>query len=144
MRGDEIALKRPQQRVVCLALGERLIEDSVELIDLCMDRTHFHVLCRFPDGSNGPIPGLRHGNALQDGRDPIPRHLLGRAKKNASHVLRQDGLKDFEGHLWAKRSKIDPIKSREHQLSVVRYIRAHARRGAALWSELVKECDGDV
>ncbi len=118
-------------------MGERLLEDRVELIDLCVARTHFHALCRFPDGDdpNVIVPGLRQANALQDGRDPIPRHYLGRAKKNAAMVLGQRGLKP-PGPLWAKRAKPLPIESRNHQLRVVEYIRAHAKEGAVLWSLL--------
>jgi len=143
MPTGEVALSVAQRRVVCLALVERLREDGVEVIDLCVDRTHIHALCRFPDASPPKvvIPGLRRTNALQDGRDPIPRHLLGRAKKNASHVLRQKGMK-AEGPLWGKRSKIVPIESRQHQLSVVRYIRSHVRKGAVLWSTLIRERRG--
>jgi hypothetical protein len=35
--------------------------------------------------------------------------------------------------LWAKRSYARPITDRQHQLSVVRYIAAHSRRGAVVW-----------
>lgn len=139
-RAGEIVLTATQRRVVCLALGERLCEDGVEVVELCVDRTHFHVLCRFPVGSvaMSVVPGLRAQNALQDGRDPIPRHLLGRAKKHASHLLRQRGLKAAPGPLWAKRPKIIPIADRQHQLSVVQYIRSHVTKGAALWSQLTQ------
>ena len=41
-------------------------------------------------------------------------------------------LKEGKG-LWAIRSKIEPIRARRHQVNTVKYIAAHARRGAALY-----------
>lgn len=61
----------------------------------------------------------------------MPRHLLGMAKKHAAFALREHGL---VGGAWATRSKIEPIRSRAHQLSVVRYIREHEAEGAVVWS----------
>ena len=135
MRSGEVVLSGQQQRVVCRALAERLLEDGVELIDLCIAPTHFHLLCRFPNWTDptSDIPGLRAINSLADGRDPVPRHLIGRAKKNAAHVLSQRGMKDAPGPLWAKRPKIEPVADRQHQLAIVRYIRAHSD-GAVVWS----------
>jgi hypothetical protein len=36
--------------------------------------------------------------------------------------------------LWGKRSHAEAITGRSHQLNVVRYIRDHARAGAAIWA----------
>ena len=141
MRGSEVVLTAAQQSVVCDALVQRLFEDNVELAALCVAPTHFHALCRFPNWADPDafIPGLRTVNSLKDGRDPVPRHLLGRAKKNAAHVLGQRGMKDAPGPLWAKRPRIEPVADRRHQLAIVRYIRAHGDDGAIVWSMQQRE-----
>lgn len=141
MSGSEVTLSPPQRQTVCDAMGERLVDDGVELVDLCMAATHCHLLCRFPNWADPSIviPGLRAVNSLKDGRDPVPRHMIGRAKKNAAHVLGQRGMKDAPGPLWAKRSKIEPVIDRRHQLAIVRYIRAHAAEGAVIWSALRRD-----
>ena len=135
MSHGAVVLTPGQQSVVCDALVERLLEDNVELVALCVAPAHFHALCRFPNWAdpNAHIPGLRAVNSLKDGRDPVPRHLLGRAKKNAAHVLAQRRMKDAPGPLWAKRLKIEPVVDRRHQLAIVRYIKAHGDRGAIVW-----------
>jgi hypothetical protein len=119
-----------------------LLAYGVELIDMSVGGQHFHALCRFPlelpasrDGSHRPMPQ----NLLADGRDPIPGHILGRAKRAASMaMLRVDpNTKKPEGcPLWAKRTKFEPIRNRQHQLNVVGYIRDHASEGAVIWSQI--------
>jgi len=138
MRGRPLILTVAQRTVVCKAIGDRLLADAVEVIELSVGGMHFHVLCRFPNWTNpdAPIPGLHPGNALQDGRDPVPRHLLGRAKKHASHVLRQLKLKPSGRTLWAKRTKAIPIRNHSHQCSVAQYIRDHQHEGAVLWTDI--------
>jgi hypothetical protein len=60
--------------------------------------------------------------------DP-PRHFVGIAKKESSNALA------IVGGAWADRGKILPIKSRAHQIEVVRYILKHQHQGAALWQD---------
>ena len=138
MRYSPVVLNPSQRRVVCLAMGERLEQLGVEVIDICVDSKHIHILCRFPNWFDpaAEIPGLRRGNALQDGRDPVPRHIIGVAKKHASHVLRTRGLKPRPGALWTKRGKIIPVTSRQHQLRIVAYIRRHTASGAVVWTRI--------
>lgn len=157
MKRPAVVLTAAQRVAACAALGEKLLALEVELVELCVGATHFHLLARFPrlqspgiadlqspgiaipgrcgiaiPGRCGrAIPGLCRENSLQDGRDPVPRHLLGMAKKHAAFALREHGI---VGGAWATRSKIEPIRSRAHQLSVVWYIREHEAEGAVVWS----------
>lgn len=135
----------PQRVVACMALAEKLTELGAEVIEASVTRMHMHVLVRFtPLGmtwrehlqSPGmAVPGLCAANSLQDGRDPIPRHCIGIAKKHASHRLREEKL-GVAGGIWAVRSKVLPIESRKHQVHVARYIREHHEEGGAILSML--------
>jgi hypothetical protein len=118
-------------------MGERLRREGAELVDLCVDATHFHALCRFPNWGNPAYaaPGL-NSSALSDGRDPVPRHLVGLAKKHAAMTLLDLGLKPAPGPLWAKRSHVIPIEDESHWHATAAYIRDHAQQGASLWSGL--------
>ena len=138
MKRDAVILSIEQREIVCLAMGERLVTLDVELVELSVSAMHFHVLCRFPNWKRPgiTIPGLCADNALQDGRDPVPRHLLGLARKNASHVLREKGLKSAGGSLWGKRPRCQPVESERHFYTIGPYIRGHLREGAAVWSVL--------
>jgi hypothetical protein len=136
MRTPVVTLSPDDRIVVCRAMGDRLLDYRVELVDLAVGGKHFHLLARFPrtlelrKGAGPPA------NLLRDGRNPIPRHILGRAKRAASLAMTRLGRKP-EGHsLWARRAKTLPIRGRGHQLAVVRYIRSHARQGAVVWSRL--------
>lgn len=57
---------------------------------------------------------------------------MGRAKKHASHILREKNLKPA-GSLWGVRCKVDPIRDRSHQVNTVGYIRDHRDEGGATW-----------
>lgn len=58
------------------------------------------------------------------------RAWCGLAKKHAWFVARDRG---WSGKMWGKRGKYLPVKDREHQLNVYRYILRHARQGAWVW-----------
>jgi hypothetical protein len=60
---------------------------------------------------------------------------MGIAKKASARVLSDAGL-TAPGGIWAVRCSARPIRDRTHQLALVRYVRAHARQGAAVWSQL--------
>ena len=78
------------------------------------------------------IPRLSEKSMLKEGREPLPRHLIGLLKKHASHTLRQRCLTTRPGGLWAKRGKVIPIEDRAHQVATARYIERHASNGAAV------------
>jgi hypothetical protein len=83
------------------------------------------------------IPGVPEGKELDtfEMLKRVARHYVGIAKKNSSRALSDAGLVAPRG-VWAVRGSIEPVKDRQHQLNVVRYIRNHAVRGAAVWSRL--------
>lgn len=123
MKRSRVILNPTQRGIACLAMGDSLLQDNVELIDLCVGARHWHVLARFH-----PL-----GSILT--KDRIARVLMGRAKARSSRALSKEGLV-AAGGVWAARCRVLPIRDRAHQLNVVRYIRDHARKGAAVWSQL--------
>ncbi len=120
-----------QRRLVCTAMAERLQDNEVELVALAIASNHFHALARFPVLTADQKRRLR-SVLIQDGRDPTPRHLLGLARKHASHQLAEAGLMP-PGPVWAARPKLEPIRDRQHQINTARYIHAHVEQGAAVW-----------
>src|ERR1700722_15749717 len=113
MTREAVRINVDLRQTVVDAIVDKLLGDGIEIIVASLDGNHLHLLVRF--------------------RDHQPRHWVGRAKKHASHFLRQNGLRDEEGGLWGKRSKIESIKDRRHQLNSFRYILYHQDRGAAIW-----------
>lgn len=106
-----VHLDTTQQVLAGRAMVEMLLEQNIELLALCLDEIHFHLLARFPDTQVRPV--------------------VGRAKKHAWHALVDHG---FEGKLWQDGSKVTPIGDRRHQLNVFRYITRHGQNGAWLWT----------
>jgi REP element-mobilizing transposase RayT len=120
-----------QRLLVREALIEKLRSDGVEIIALAVSSQHFHLLARFP--ALDPATRQTHrASILQDGRDPSPRHFLGRARRHASFTLSEAGVKPA-GPVWAARPKCQPIRDRGHQVNVARYIEKHQGEGAAVW-----------
>jgi REP element-mobilizing transposase RayT len=111
-------LKRPpvrftvaQRTIVRDALLTSFSKWKVELIALSVDAIHVHVLARFPEHN--------------------PRHFIGLTKKESSAFTGgTNGLP--RGGLWGARCQCEPISSRDHQVSTVRYILKHCRAGAAV------------
>jgi len=137
MRFEPVALSQADRLLVCRVIARTLIDQGTELIDLSVGAHHVHLIARFPRQLACEATPTDPANILRDGRNPIPRHLLGRAKRAASMALAGTGRK-AQGHpLWARRTKIVPIQDRAHQVTVVHYIRDHALEGAIVWSCLV-------
>jgi hypothetical protein len=123
----KVLLDVPSRAVAARVMSEALLWHDVDLIDLCVDRVHFHVLARF-----APVDRpLRDGAA----RNRAARHLIGIVKKRAARALSDLALVE-PGGVWGKRCGIRPVKDRSHQVTVARYIPKHARKGAVVWSEL--------
>ena len=120
MRADAITLPDKDRPLVSLALGNDLLARQVELVELAVGGQHFHLLCRFP-------------------LDIDAKRYLGKAKRAASLAMSQAERKRQGTPLWSKGTHLEPITSRAHQLAVVRYIRRHAKEGAAIWSQLRKD-----
>jgi hypothetical protein len=111
----------PEQRVVaCRVFGQALMIQRVELVELCVGAKHWHGLMRFPFNVD---------------RAPSARKLIGVAKKHSARALSDAGLV-AGGGVWAARCRCRPVKDRAHQINIVRYIRQHAKSGAAVWSTL--------
>ncbi|MBC8107825.1 MAG: transposase [Anaerolineae bacterium] len=113
MKRDKVSIAREPRQLVVNAISEKLTQDGIQVIICSVDATHLHILARFPDHN--------------------VRHWIGRAKKHASHKVRQHGLRTDKGSLWAKRCHPEPIADREHEVFVVGYIRDHIKRGARVW-----------
>ena len=132
MNRDTVILQWPERVLICREIFASLARRDVEVIQLCVSATHFHVLCRFT-----PLPA----STVTANPDPPPdrssRHLIGIAKKDSARALSESGLRP-EGGLWAVRSKCKPIRNRSHQIRVARYILAHYTHDAAVW-RLIRE-----
>lgn len=111
MKYRPVHLNHNQRRIAGQGIIEKLVELDIEIITVSVDAVHYHILARF--------------------RDDQVRRRVGRAKKNASHLLSDYGLR---GTVWAKRCRPLPIRSREHQLNVFNYILDHGKTGAWTWS----------
>jgi hypothetical protein len=76
-----------------------------------VSRQHVHLLAKLPRNQARPWSGL--------------------AKKHARFVARDHG---WMGKMWGKRGKQMPVRDRQHQLNVYRYILSHAKQeGAWVW-----------
>ena len=111
MKGGAVFLGPDVRRIAGQAMVEMLLHQGVELLAFSLDAIHYHLLARFGE--------LRI------------RSTVGRAKKHSYHILRERG---HEGRVWALRCRSLPIRDRQHQVNVYRYIRAHASKGAWVWT----------
>lgn len=111
MKGAAVFLKDDERRIAGQALVEMLVDQEVEALVLSVDAVHCHMLSRF-----GSLAA---------------RTAVGRAKKHAYHVLREQRR---GRRLWAKRGRTLPIRSRSHQVNVYHYILEHAQSGAWVWT----------
>jgi hypothetical protein len=112
MKRDAVTLDETARQTILRAMIEKLQMNNVEVIAAALDSKH--LLGKFQDD--------RH------------RHWIGIAKKHASHIVREQGLRIAPGGLWAKRSRAEPIRDRAHQLNAFRYIIAHRAKGATVWT----------
>ena len=111
MKHNPVLLDVESRQIAGQAMVEMLLHQKIEVIALALDAKHFHVLAKFPDTRVRP--------------------RIGRAKKHAYFELRSRGRKDS---VWAIRTRVLPVRNREHQVRVFRYIEDHAKRGAWLWT----------
>ena len=111
MKQEKVVLPPDYRRIVGRAVLEKLHEIQAQVLCVSMSATHLHLLAKMPPGE-------------------YPRKWLGMAKKNATfaaHACR------WVGNVWAKRSKPNPIKDRQHQINTYRYILRHLKEGAWVW-----------
>lgn len=112
MTRPEVHLSPRARRLACETFAHSLEIDGVQAVAICIDDHHFHTLARFPDHD--------------------PRTWIGRAKRRSAKALSDAGLVE-RGGVWAIRCRCLPVKDRDHQVAVARYIIGHARRGSAVW-----------
>ena len=163
MRRSPIRLNAAARRIACHVMVESLSRRGVEVIALCVDDHHYHILARFPKPtefglvhrvgniSSGSVIGATPENVQgrgpssvglnaptrKDGNDilAVIRHLVGVAKKESALALSKAGhCEKGAGGIWAKRCRALSVKDRAHQLNVYQYIVEHAQRGAAVWT----------
>jgi REP element-mobilizing transposase RayT len=111
LKQPSVTLGKPLRRIAGEAFREKLTERGAFIVCIAVSGQHVHVLAKIPRGVK-------------------PRFLMGLGKKNSNFKLKERG---WEGKLWAKRGRDLRIKDRKHQLSVYRYILAHAKEGAWVW-----------
>ncbi len=135
MKREAVVLSGEARRVVVEAIVHALASvHRLDVLAVSVSATHMHVLARFPSAQKPTFSkrGLRD-NRTSAVDDPV-RHLIGIAKKESSKALTRAGLA-VPGGTWARRGKIVPIKDREHQVNVYRYILEHAsKEDAVVWS----------
>ncbi|MEM6332493.1 MAG: hypothetical protein AAF823_04040 [Planctomycetota bacterium] len=132
LKRDPVVLSPQARRVAVEALRVRLHEMGCEVLAAAVSSRHLHVLLRV-QSPRIAMRGLSKSNRVREGLDPLPRHVLGVAKKHTAHVLSSKALVSAGG-VWAKRGKIKPIRDRAHQLNTFHYILDHEKEGAATWS----------
>lgn len=109
-----VRIEPSMRLVVLLAIVERLRMERIQVIAVSVDGVHVHILAKFIDWS--------------------PIRWVGLAKKHASHVVRQLGLRSEGGGLWAKKSYAKPITNRAHQRRAFHYIVNHRCKGGVVWT----------
>jgi hypothetical protein len=128
MKRKRVVLTPAQRQAACLAFAEKLRSLGIELIDLCVGAKHWHALLR----CIGRVDKMEYGKLFK-----LVRRMVGQGKGFSARHLSKTGLAP-EGGVWAKRCRPIPIKNRAHQLNVAKYIPDHAKKGAAVYSLLVK------
>ena len=110
---DPVTFPRALRPAVAGWVADKLTRCGALVLCVSAGATHVHVLAKMPPGH-------------------IPRIWLGRAKKHVSFMLKPPPY-NWEGKVWAVRSKVIPVNGRPHQLRTVDYIGRHVDEGAAVW-----------
>lgn len=128
-------LSAEARHIACRVMVESLRRHAAEVIALCVDDHHFHLLVRFPESADrDPATARKDGNTSL----AIARHCVGIAKKDSARALSDGGLVS-PGGVRATRARCLPVRDRVHQLNVFRYIQGHAKCGAAVWTILQEQ-----
>jgi hypothetical protein len=166
MSEEPVVLDAAGRSEMCRLLAGALGFYGVEVAELSVGAAHYHVLARFPvavvkheaQGDSVPatgVAGLCAAHQLNDGRDPLPRYLLGKCHSWASRefkkwmqaqaAVQSPGIpvpetrsgKIPDGGLFAPRPHCKPINDVNHFANAKRYIYDHVHEGAAVWSILL-------
>ena len=111
LKQPPVVLSADWRAIVGDALVEMLRRLEAQLLCLSCSGQHVHLLAKMPGG-------------------PVPREWVGRAKKHAAFIAKENG---WQGKLWAVRSKVTPVRDRKHQWNAFQYILDHAQEGAWVW-----------
>src|SRR5437879_5974509 len=111
LKQEPVILPWPLREVVGLAIRQRLTGLGAVFVCISVGGQHIHLLAKMPYGQ--------------------ARHWMGLAKRHVWFELRDRG---WTGKLWGKRGKELPVRGREHQLNVYRYILDHRKEGAWVWT----------
>jgi REP element-mobilizing transposase RayT len=119
MRRQRVVLTPEQREFAVRAFVDALLERAVEVIAFCVGAKHCHGLLRFRD----PV---KHRGQNRDAN-----RLIGQAKGKSAREMSRAGIAP-QGGIWAVKCRVRPVKDRNHQLNIAKYIPAHARKGAAV------------
>ncbi|XAL98179.1 hypothetical protein OT109_11280 [Phycisphaeraceae bacterium D3-23] len=132
MNRPAVRLSADAIKAVLEEVRQSFEQHHIEGLALSVSPTHMHLLAKFPMERKKPTLDER-GLRTSSVDDPV-RHLVGQIKQWSSKRLIRDGLLDAGA--WGKRGKIVPITDRKHQVNTYRYIAAHQREGALVWSAI--------
>ena len=111
MKQSPVILAPDWRPIFGRAFRDKLLALEAQVLCVSMGITHAHVLAKMPPG-------------------PTPRQWIGKAKVAANFIGKDHS---WTGKVWAVRSKIIPIKDRQHQLNTLQYILDHIKEGAWVW-----------
>ncbi len=111
LKQESVVLTPEWREIIGIAVRERLIGLGGEVIAITVTATHIHIQAKMPRS--------------------CPRKWAGLAKQPAWFVARDRG---WVGQLWAKRSRAEPIKDRQHQENTFGYIARHWEEGGWVWT----------
>ena len=111
LKQPPVKIEHDLREVVARAMVAKLQEYTAQVLVLSVSSNHVHLLAKMPAG-------------------PIPKLWLGYAKREATFQLKAVG---WQGKLWAKGGKVNPVRDRQHQLNTFEYILRHRGEGAWVW-----------
>jgi len=134
MTHPPVLLAVPQRPLACRLVGDALIHYRAEVAELVVAEKHFHGIVRF---LNCERP-RNHPAHDKQGRDTLPRYILGKAKSWCSSQMKKRGVIDVPEGIWGVRSEIVPVESQAHfDFLVTDYLPRHVtREGGVLYSTL--------
>ncbi len=111
MKQPAVVLGPEWRAVVGEGFRDRLEQEGAMVLCVAVGGQHVHALAKMPPA--------------------CARNWVGLAKRHVTFVMHD---REWEGLVWAKRSKETPVKDQKHQQNVFKYILRHAEEGAWVWS----------
>ena len=110
--GAPVQIPPTMRRIIGQALVTRLIRRGLRALVVAVCAQHAHLLTELP-----------YNHAAQRG-------VIGQCKSASSHAAGHT----LPGRVWSAGATFVPIRDRRQQLQVFRYITAHTRQGAWVWT----------